>query len=168
MNYLSEHAMDRGIETLKRFKKIADSFKSPIRAVATSAVREALNQDIFIRRVRAETDIRVEIVSGIEEARLIYLGVLQALPVFNDQILMVDIGGGSTEFLIGKQRKIFYDNSLKIGAVRLTERFLNSKKIDSKSIKQCRQYILGLMNPVLRTVKKREYDVVVGHFRHDS
>src|SRR6185436_6684241 len=113
MKYLTQQAMSRGIEALKRFRRIADASHAPIRAIATSAVREALNQDVFIKRVKAETGITVEIVSGVEEARLIYLGVLQALPVYDKQILLVDIGGGSTEFLVGRERKILYDNSLK-------------------------------------------------------
>lgn len=162
MKYLSENAMARGIETLKRFKRMADAARAPIRAAATSAVREALNQDEFRRRVKEETDIKIEIVSGMEEARLIYLGVLQALPVFGKQILLIDIGGGSTEFLIGKQRKISYDNSLKIGAVRLTHRYFTSKNLERKSVKQCRQYISGLMNPVSRAVRELDLETVVG------
>ena len=162
MKYLSDNAMSRGIETLKRFKRMADAARAPIRATATSAVREAVNQDEFKRRVKSETDIKIEIISGMEEARLIYLGVLQALPVFNKQVLLIDIGGGSTEFLIGKQRKIQYDNSLKMGAVRLTHRFFSSKNIDSKSVKLCRQYISGLMNPISRGVRALDTEMVVG------
>ncbi len=162
MKYLSEHAMNRGIEALKRFKRIADASKAPIRAIATSAVREALNQDMFLKRVKAETGITVEIVSGVEEARLIYLGVLQALPVFDKQVLLIDIGGGSTEFLVGCRRKIFYDNSLKIGSMRLSERYFDSSKTSSSSIKKCRELLLGMMHPVLRAIKKTEYDLAIG------
>ena len=102
MKYLSGPAMDRGIKVLKRFRIVADAFHADIRAIATSAVREAINKQDFVRRARTETGIRMEIVSGFEEARLIYLGVMQALPVFQKKSLLVDIGGGSTEFLIGK------------------------------------------------------------------
>src|SRR5262245_7514847 len=77
---LSRKAMDRGWQALERFKHIADAAKAPIRAVATSAVREAQNRDEFIRRVKKESNIDIEIISGVEEARLIYLGVVQALP----------------------------------------------------------------------------------------
>ncbi len=101
MKYLSASAMDRGVQALLRFRRIADSMSAPIRAIATSAVREALNQDAFLRRVRSETGIRVEIASGSEEARLIHLGVLQSLPLFTRRLLLIDIGGGSTEFLVG-------------------------------------------------------------------
>jgi len=162
MKYLTQQAMSRGIEALKRFKRIADASRAPVRAVATSAVREALNQDVFIKRVKAETGITVEIVSGVEEARLIYLGVLQALPVYDKQILLIDIGGGSTEFLVGRERKILYDNSLKIGAMRLSERFFESSKTTTPAVKKCKELILGMMNPILRAIKETEYEIAIG------
>jgi exopolyphosphatase/guanosine-5'-triphosphate,3'-diphosphate pyrophosphatase len=114
MKYLQEDAMIRGIDTLKKFKGLADSAGAKVRAIATSAVREAVNQNDFIKRVKESTGIRVETASGVEEARYIYLGILQSLPVFNSRVLLIDIGGGSTEFLIGHQREIAYDNSLKL------------------------------------------------------
>lgn len=69
-----------------------------MRAVATSAVREALNRQEFIQRVKASTGIRIEVASGVEEARYIYLGILQALPVFDKRILLIDIGGEAQNF----------------------------------------------------------------------
>jgi exopolyphosphatase/guanosine-5'-triphosphate,3'-diphosphate pyrophosphatase len=162
MKHITESAMVRGTETLKRFKVIADAAKAPIRAIATSAVREAINQDEFIRRIKNETGITIEVASGVEEARLIYLGVLQALPVYNRKILLVDIGGGSTEFLVGEKRKVFYDNSVKLGSVRLTERFFASSKLTKKTIKRCREYILLTMNPLVRAIRKQGYEAVIG------
>ncbi len=162
MKYLSGSAVERAIHALRRFKMIADSYRAPVRAVATSAVREALNQDEFLRLVKAETGIAIEVASGIEEARLIHLGVLQALPIFKKRHLMVDIGGGSTEFLVGYQRNILYSNSLKIGAVRLTERFFENGKTTSKSVRECRQYVRGMLNPIARATKKHRCEIVVG------
>jgi exopolyphosphatase/guanosine-5'-triphosphate,3'-diphosphate pyrophosphatase len=162
MKYLSASAAARGLAALKRFKRIASTKGAPIRAVATSAVREALNKNEFIEKVKHETGIDIEVISGFEEARLIYLGVLQALPVYKKRILLIDIGGGSTEFLIGEKRKIRYSNSLKIGAVRLTERFFSSQKYTDKSIKKCRKYIAGELAPVVRSIKKLGHAVAVG------
>jgi len=162
MKYLSEAAMERGVETLKRFKDIADSLGAPVRAIATSAVREALNKDEFIRLVQTETGVRMETASGVEEARLIYLGILQALPIYARKILMVDIGGGSTEFLVGQRGKIQYSNSLKVGAVRLTQRFFKDAELDSRSIHECRRYVAGMLAPVVRSVGKYRPEVVVG------
>jgi exopolyphosphatase/guanosine-5'-triphosphate,3'-diphosphate pyrophosphatase len=162
MKYLTEEAMNRGIETLRRFKKIADAYDAPIRAIATSAVREALNQNEFIRRVYAELEIKIEVASGFEEARLIYLGIIQALPVQDKPLLMIDIGGGSTEFLVGKKRDVLYENSLKLGAIRLTQRFFTGEELSNGSIKECRKYAAGFLAPVEREVRKSKYSIVVG------
>src|SRR5829696_3276624 len=103
MKELSPDAMDRGIDALRRMKRIADSHGAAVRAVATSAVREALNRNVFIRRAWKESRVRVDIISGLEEARLIHLGVLQAIPAYDRRLILVDIGGGSTEVLVGER-----------------------------------------------------------------
>jgi exopolyphosphatase/guanosine-5'-triphosphate,3'-diphosphate pyrophosphatase len=162
MKYISESAMNRGIAALKRFGAIAGSYSAEIRAIATSAVREALNRDEFLRRVRSHTSIKIEIASGTEEARLIHLGVLQSLPVFHKNILLIDIGGGSTEFLVGKGRQIFFSNSLKIGAVRLTERFFQNDTINKNSIDECRKFVKGSLVPLVRGISEKHFEVCVG------
>jgi exopolyphosphatase/guanosine-5'-triphosphate,3'-diphosphate pyrophosphatase len=162
MKYLQEDAMDRGIAALLRFRQLADSSQAGIRAVATSAVREALNKDVFLQRARQEAGIEVEVISGFEEARLIYLGILQTLPVFEKQILMIDIGGGSTEFLVGNAGEIIEANSLKLGAIRLTNRFFKDDPIDPKSVNKCREYVQAYLNPMARRVRNHGFEVAVG------
>jgi exopolyphosphatase / guanosine-5'-triphosphate,3'-diphosphate pyrophosphatase len=162
MKYLSEAAMDRALLALRQYKKIADASNAQIRAIATSAVREALNKDEFVRRVRTETGIRVEIASGIEEARLIHLGVLQSLPVFKKRHLLIDIGGGSTEFLLGLGRTVLFNNSLKLGAVRLTERYFKNVKSTSDTIAECRHYVRGILSPVVRGLQEFTYEIAIG------
>ena len=162
MKYLSPEAMDRGVEALNRFKMICDSYKAKITAVATSATREALNKDDFISRVKSETGIDVNIVSGFEEARLIYLGVLQSLNIFDKRILLVDIGGGSTEFLIGEKGNVIYANSTKIGAVRLSNKFSLDKKISGNDLKNAEQFVKGVLSPVIRHLSSMEFELAVG------
>jgi len=162
MKYLAREAMERGIQVLRQFKMIADAAHAPVRAIATSAVREALNRDEFLRRVAAATGIKIEIASGFEEARLIHLGILQALPVFRKKILVVDIGGGSTELIVGQGRKITYSNSVKLGAVRLTQRFFPDGKVTGKGLQECRRFIIGTLAPMVRSIRKQQYDVVIG------
>ena len=162
MKYLKEDAMDRGIEVLKRYKQIADISRAEVKAVATSAVREALNKEVFIQRARAEAGVEVEIISGFEEARLIYLGVLQALPIFDKKILLIDIGGGSTEFLIGKSGEMIEANSLKLGAIRLTDQFFKEDPLDAKSVNRCRLYVEVYIHPMAREVRKHGFEVAVG------
>ena len=121
MKHLTPAAINRGIEALVRFKQVAAIHGAAMRAVATSAVREAANRAVFIDRARAE-GIEVEVISGFEEARLIHLGVLQAVPVFDRQVLVCDIGGGSTELVVGTRGEILTARSLKLGAIRLSRR----------------------------------------------
>jgi exopolyphosphatase / guanosine-5'-triphosphate,3'-diphosphate pyrophosphatase len=162
MKYLSRPAIRRGLASLSRFKRVANGAKAAVRAVGTSAIREAENKDKFLLMVKAKTGISIEIASGVEEARLIYLGILQALPVYQEKVLLIDVGGGSTEFLVGKKGQVLYDNSLKLGAVRLTERFFKKGEYSGKSVKQCREYIKGLLNPIARQLRKIDRQVAVG------
>jgi exopolyphosphatase / guanosine-5'-triphosphate,3'-diphosphate pyrophosphatase len=162
MKYISEEAMQRGLSTLKRFKLICDSYKAEIRAVATSATREALNKNEFITKVFQETGMQIEVVSGFEEARLIYSGVLQALPVFKEKILLIDIGGGSTEFLAGEKGKVLYANSIKIGAVRLTEKYFPDGKFKKENIESARLYVKSMINHIVRDLKEYKFVSVIG------
>lgn len=152
MKRLSPEAMNRALRVLRRFRAAAHAAGAPIRAVATSAVREALNQRTFLSRVRAETGIDLEVVSGVEEARLIYRAVQRALPVRDETILLFDIGGGSTEFLVGRRGEILYSNSLKLGAVRLTRRFFPDGRYTDRRLSDCRAFIRGTLSPVARSL----------------
>jgi exopolyphosphatase/guanosine-5'-triphosphate,3'-diphosphate pyrophosphatase len=162
IKYIKPDAFKRGLAALKRFKGIADSYNADIKAVATSAVREAHNKFEFIQSVYDQTKIDVEVISGYEEARLIYLGTLKAVPIYNKKTLLIDIGGGSTEFLIGKRSNIFFSISLKIGAVRLTQKFFPDYRITEKRIKECRNWVEGEIYPVAERAKKAGFDFCVG------
>lgn len=162
MKYLSEPAMARGIRALRLFKKIAEGYQAPVRAIATSAVREALNQEEFIRRARTEAGIKLEVASGAEEARMIYLGVVQALPVYDATVLCIDIGGGSTEYAVGRKKEILSANSIKLGAVRLTERFFPSGRVTERAVKECRKFVRGMLTPIIRETARFKYRQVVG------
>ncbi len=133
---IKDEAVERAISTLKKFKGIADSHNAPVRAVATSAVREAQNKNEFIEKVLKQTGVEIEVVSGQEEARLIYLGALAAVPIYNKKALVIDIGGGSTEFIIGRRGDSKFSISLKIGAVRLTQKFFPKNEITKVGIRK--------------------------------
>lgn len=162
MKHITPEAMDRALTALKRFKKVADSFDATIRAVATSATREAKNREEFIDKVKEETGIEIEVVSGYEEGRLIYVGVLQALNVYDKRILLIDIGGGSTEFFLCEKGSVVSGISLKIGAVRLTNKFFKGDKIKESSVEEAREFIKGEINPIKRELKGKKFDMVVG------
>jgi exopolyphosphatase/guanosine-5'-triphosphate,3'-diphosphate pyrophosphatase len=159
---LSDKALERGVHALHRFKAIADSFDATMHAVATSAVREADNGDEFVRRASTEAGVPVDVISGPEEARLIHLGVLQALPVFDQQMLMVDIGGGSTEFLVGKSGRSLAARSLRIGHLRLTNRFFPGGVIDQASLDACRAHVRAFIVPAVNDLSPLGFEVAVG------
>ncbi len=159
---LSPDAVKRAVSALTAFKGIADTYDAELHAVATSAVREAKNKDEFIRNVHEKTGVRINVISGFEEARLIYLGVLKAVPVFDKRVLCIDIGGGSTEFLVGESGDIIYSNSLKLGAVRLSKKFFPDGKVTKQRIAQCREWVEGEIFPVVKSIEHLEFTQVVG------
>ena len=153
MRNLTPAAIERGIETLGRFRRIADGFGATIDAVATSALREALNRDEFLQRARDEVGIDVDIVSGVEEARLIHLGVLHFVPLLDTRILVIDIGGGSTELVVGEHTDVLLARSLKVGAIRLTDRFFPGGDIHAKAVGECRTYVRSFLAPAVADVR---------------
>lgn len=159
---IQSESIERAVETLKRFKGIADSRNAEIHAVATSAVREARNSDEFTSRIINETGIEIEVISGIEEARLIHLGISNAVDIFNNKTLSIDIGGGSTEFILSEKGRVIYANSLKLGAVRFTNKFFPNGIVKSSSIFECNKWIEGVIFPVVREITQIGFDKVVG------
>ncbi len=159
---IKKPAIERAIETLKKFKAIADSHNADIKAVATSAVRESLNKDEFRREIKLTTGVDIEVISGTEEARLIYLGVLKSVPIFDKYSLCIDIGGGSTELIVGKDGNILFSNSHKIGAVRLTQKFFPDYETSKDKIKECREWIKGEIFSSIRKIKEFPLDIIVG------
>ena len=122
---LKPEAMSRVIETIREWKTIIESHGvERYTAVATSAVREAGNREEFLDRVRRETGIAVEVIDGAEEARRTFLGIRSGLPSDVREILGLDIGGGSTEFIASRQGRPLKMTSIDMGVVRLTERVL--------------------------------------------
>ncbi|HEY7958415.1 MAG TPA: Ppx/GppA phosphatase family protein [Polyangia bacterium] len=117
---IAPDAFARGTEALKRFRELADrSGADALIAVATSAVREAENGGDFVRAIRDETGVELNVIGGDEEARLIYLGARSALTLAGRRALIVDIGGGSVELIVGDARERYYTTSLKLGVLRL-------------------------------------------------
>ncbi len=159
---ISPGAQKRAIETLRRFKNIADSHKAKLRAVATSAVRESLNKNEFLLEVYEKTGIEIEVISGYEEARLIYLGALKAVPIYDTQSLCIDIGGGSTEFAIGLKGNLKYATSLKLGAVRMTQKFFPDFIVTKSKIDKCKKWIEGELYHVAKEIKKIGFKTAVG------
>ena len=163
MKELHSDAIDRGVEALGRFRRVADTFGAEVHAVATSAVREAENREEFLEAALAKANVKIEVISGVEEARLIHLGVLQAVPVFDQQVLVIDIGGGSTEFIVGRGEDVLAARSLKVGAIRLTERFFRKEPVKKKAVDEARKYVKSYLPRVSEMVTEAGgFEVAVG------
>src|SRR5690349_12506065 len=122
---LSDEAIARGLSVIGRLVTLAkNKGYERIIAVATSAVREAKNGGDFIDMVMEQTGLRVRVISGIEEARLIFLAVKNNVPMTEQPSLAVDVGGGSVEVMAGNRDQLLHAKSLKLGAIRLADQFL--------------------------------------------
>ncbi|HWV08526.1 MULTISPECIES: exopolyphosphatase [unclassified Pseudomonas] len=127
---LSEEAMQRGLDCLRRFAQLTSTLpEGAVRIVGTNALREARNRAEFIRRAEAVLGHPVEVISGREEARLIYLGVSHSIADTPGKRLVADIGGGSTEFIIGQRFEPLLRESLQMGCVSYTQRFFKDGKV---------------------------------------
>lgn len=161
MKQINPDAIQRGIETLDKFSKIANSYNSEIIAIATSAVREAENKSEFVDKVFEKTGIEIQVITGREEGRLIYNGAIHALPVSGKKILLLDIGGGSTETVFGKDDKIYFCKSVKLGTVRLWKKYFDKEQINDSDIDECLKFINGEWSKVLKDLRNLQFDSVV-------
>lgn len=164
-NRITRPAMERGLLVVKKFSDIARRWGAEdVVAVATSAVREAQNKNEFVERALAESGIDVKVISGVEEARLIYLGVVSGVDIGASRAMFIDIGGGTTELIIGDARDYQYLDSLKLGAIRLANIFLSGEtgSISKKKYRSMLEYARGVANLAVRKVRETGFDEVFG------
>ncbi|MEM9520824.1 MAG: Ppx/GppA phosphatase family protein [Actinomycetota bacterium] len=162
MKTLDPDAALRAIDALGRFRRIAEAHDAEIVAVATSAVREAENQAQFIDAAWTDARVAVDVISGVEEARLIHLGALGAVPAADRRHLVIDIGGGSTEFVVGHGTTPELARSLKLGHIRLTERFFPDGQITRKAVDECRRYVRAFLAPAAREITDAGFEIAIG------
>ncbi len=147
---LSAEAMNAGFRVLSVFRTLGErQGVTRFQAVATSAVREARNGGEFIQRIHDEVGLRVKVIPGREEARLIYLGVRHAIPLRDEPTLIIDAGGGSVEFIFTNDGEPAAMHSLKLGVTRLCERFLDADKPTSKSLAEMEAHIAAQIDTIL-------------------
>jgi exopolyphosphatase/guanosine-5'-triphosphate,3'-diphosphate pyrophosphatase len=160
---LSEEAMADGVDCVRRYAALARAAGAGrISAVATCAVREASNGPEFIRLLRKETGIRTTVISGEEEARLTMRAVRLDLPASCDPLLVVDIGGGSTEVAVASGDEIALAESLDLGAVRLTENFVRIEPLSAKDERRLLKAIRSRLRKLGKRVKKTRFRTAVG------
>ena len=161
--YLSDEALERGLGCLHTYRTMVDAQGvDAIVAVATSAVREAVNREHFVELARSECGVDVQVISGHEEARLIYLGARDRIDWGGRRALIVDIGGGSVEFIVGDMREADLLESLKLGVRRLSEEFLFDDPPKPKQLKALRAHIEGTLGDFTEHLRTFDFDFVVG------
>ena len=153
---LTDAAMQRGLETLRRFCDLAASHAvEEVVTAATSAVREAPNGRDFLQVINDELGLEVDLISGPEEARLIYLGVLSGMPFGERPHLVLDIGGGSTELILADGREARALTSTRVGAVRLQRDFIKVDPIPPQRRAFLQTFIQGSLEPAVDKVCRR-------------
>ncbi len=139
---LSIAAMNRVVQCLMKWRELIDAAHVDATAVvATSAVRDATNRDVFLDRVKREAGFEVELISGEEEARRTMLGIRSGVPLGVEDVLALDIGGGSTEFILDRPGQNPVVRSIDIGVVRLCERLLHHDPLTDEEIRQAREWV---------------------------
>jgi exopolyphosphatase/guanosine-5'-triphosphate,3'-diphosphate pyrophosphatase len=159
---LTPEAMNAALQTLTKFRRLAESVRvDEILASATSAVREAENGGEFLAAIQQQTGIRAQVISGVEEARLIHRAAVYGVQAAGS-IVVVDVGGGSVEITLGTAASVELAKSFKIGVIRLTERFVHSDPIAGRDERKMVKHILGEIKPHIRQIVDAGFDRVVG------
>jgi exopolyphosphatase/guanosine-5'-triphosphate,3'-diphosphate pyrophosphatase len=159
---LEPKAMAHTVKVLRRFHRAAQHFGANIvRVVATSALRDARNSAAFVDWVRSATGWQVEIISGLEEGRLIHLGVMSGTRTARSRVLLIDLGGGSCELTMSVGGQIRQMVSLPIGAVRLTQEFLYRDPPKKKELERLREFISEEVARVERRIAAARLQMVI-------
>jgi exopolyphosphatase/guanosine-5'-triphosphate,3'-diphosphate pyrophosphatase len=160
---LTPTAVSAALQTLTKFRRLADSHKvDEIVAAATSATREADNGGDFIAEVARLTGIRIRVISGTEEARLIHLAAGYGVDIGKSTGVVIDIGGGSVEVTLGPATHLTLGQSFKVGVIRLTERFVKSDPLSGRDERRLTKHLNREMGAYLDQVVNRGFDRVIG------
>ncbi len=159
---LSDESVGRGLGVLKTLVTLArNKGFERIVAIATSAVREAKNGGDFVDLVEEQTGIKIRIISGTEEARLIFLGVKHSMALSDGPALVVDVGGGSVELIVGNRDGLQQVKSLKLGAIRLSELYLKKTPPTASMVRNLEDCVTASLKPVFAGFKVNHFAAVV-------
>lgn len=162
-NYISDRAFNLGVETISRYVKLANRLDvDEIITAATSAIREARNGEDFLNEVLATTGIYPRIISGKEEARLIFLAVRNSIALEEDKALIIDIGGGSTETVVGDRSKIFFRDSMPLGVLRLLDMFEDKSSVGAEGRGVLEAHIRFVGEKIFEKINNVGFERVIG------
>jgi exopolyphosphatase/guanosine-5'-triphosphate,3'-diphosphate pyrophosphatase len=147
---IAEAAFNRGVTVLKEFEKIIARYQPEKKlAYATAAIRKASNGRAFVDAAYTKTGIRIETIDGNKEAELIYFGVHQAVPLSTEKVLIMDIGGGSVEFIIANHQTLFWKQSFELGAALLLDKFKPADPLSLQDLSAIEAYLHQQLKPLL-------------------
>src|SRR3954452_2062201 len=156
-------AADQAVATIRRFRLLADAAGADeIQARATSAIRRAENGGELVDRFEEETGVRVEVISGLEEARLIFGAVRAAVVLDPAPAVCFDLGGGSLEVMVGDARELMFATSVPLGVARLSAELVHSDPLSKSDRRRLRARITDILTPVAREVEALEPKMLVG------
>lgn len=160
---LTQEAMDRGLACLARFgERIAGFRRNQVRAVATQTLREARNRDVFLAEARRVLGFPIEVISGREEARLIYQGVAHLLPQSDERRLVIDIGGRSTELVLGQQFTAHVTESYRVGSVAWSTRYFPHGAVTATDFARAEIAAQAVLDEALTAYARDRWDVAYG------
>ena len=160
---LKPEAIERGLKCLARFGETLKGFpKHHVRAVATQTLREAKNRDEFLKQAKKALGFDVEVISGVEEARLIYQGVSRLLPQSNEKRLVIDIGGRSTEFILGQHLNAETTDSLRVGSVAWSLKYFADGQLTEKNLQRAEIAAESFLDAVAPIYQRNKWDVAYG------
>ena len=160
---LTPQAIERGLKCLARFGEAIKNFpKHHVRAVATQTLREAKNRDVFLKLAKKSLGFDVEVISGVEEARLIYQGVSRLLPQSDERRLVIDIGGRSTEFILGQHLSAETTDSLRVGSVTWSLKYFADGILNEKNFERAEIAAESFLDAVADNYQHTYWDVAYG------
>lgn len=160
---LKPEAIERGLKCLARFGEALKGFpKAHVRAVATQTLREARNRDEFIRLANKALGYKIEVISGVEEARLIYQGVSRLLPQSDERRLVIDIGGRSTEFILGQRFTAHTTDSLRVGSVAWSLKYFPDGELSEQHFYRAEIAAESFLDAVADIYDRQYWDVAYG------
>ncbi len=153
----------RGVKALLDFSELLKEYAvDDVRVFGTAALRTASNGAEFVTEIKEKTDLDITLISGDEEARLIYLGVRQAVSFDSGVGMIMDIGGGSVEFIIADEAKIYWAQSFPIGVSVLKNRFHKKEPISTLEIEHLRKYLSQTLEPLKEALKDKQVNNLIG------
>ena len=160
---LSKEAMQRGWDCLARFAERLSGFEPEfVRAVATQTLREARNREIFLIQATTILGFPIEVISGKEEARLIYLGAAHSLPQSNEKRLVIDIGGRSTEMILGKAYKPNTMESYRVGSVKWSMKYFANGYFNNAAFSKAEIAAKAVLDEALSLYPRNAWDTAYG------